>query len=335
MKTAGQDQHPHENEYKESERRPAADAEQRMRDEHAEIIAELRKDTVDLDIGSFSKLQALAERVFQQRNLRPRDEFCGLSAEQMYCFLYVPFDSTEIVRFSDNFPNPPEALAFTLVSLLADACADKGLKATAKGYLPAQFCRETAIVSLGEDGYKELNFGSEVRKELDFGDLHVVRLVAQMAGLIRKYRGRFLRTKKCEKLLSAPNSGKLYLELFSAYTRKFNWAYSDGYEDLAIIQEAFLFSLFLIHRFGEGFRDPTFYEEKFLQAFPAVLDEVRDPVYGSKEEQVGHAYSLRTMKRFAHFFGLIELDSNSSRFISRSYKMKKSPLLDQLLSFRV
>ena len=297
MTTSGQDQHPHENDDKEGGPPPAADAEQRMRDEHAEIIAELRKDTVDLDIGSFSKLQALAERVFQQRNLRPRDEFCGLSSEQMYRFLHVPFGSTEMVSFTDNFPNPPEALAFTLVSLLADACGDKGLKATAKGNLPAQFCREAAIVSLGEEGYKELNFGPEVRKELDYRELHVVRLVAQMAGLIRKYRGRFLRTKKCEKLLSAPNNGKIYLELFTAYTRKFNWAYSDRYEELAIIQEAFLFSLLLIHRYGEEFRHPTFYEEKFLQAFPGILDEVGDPLYGSKEEQVGHAYSLRTMKR--------------------------------------
>ena len=253
----------------------------------------------------------------------------------MYNFLYVPFDSTEIVIFSDNFPNPPEARAFALVSLLADACGDKGLKATAKGYLPALFCWEAAIASLGEEGCREMTFGSEVRKELDFYELHVVRLVAQMAGLIRKYRGRFLRTKKCEKYLSPPNNGKLYLELFTAYTRKFNWGYSDRYEDLNIIQEAFLFSLFLIHRFGDEFRCSTFYGEKFLQAFPTALDQVGDPVYGSKEEQLKRCYSLRTMERFAHFFGLIELDGNYPRFVSRSYKMKKSPLLDQLLRLHV
>ena len=335
MKTAGQDQHPHEHDNKDGRPRPATEAEQHMRDEHADIIAEIRKDIADRDIGSFSGLQALAERVFQRRNLRPRDEFCGLSADQMYRLLHIPFDSTEVVGFSDNFPNPPEAPALALVSLLVDACGDKGLKATAKGYLPARFCREAAIAFWGEEGYKEMTFGSEVRKELDFRELHVVRLVAQMAGLIRKYRGRFLRTKKCEKFLSSPSNGKLYLELFTAYTRKFNWAYNDGYDDLYIIQEAFLFSLFLIHRFGEEFRYSTFYEEKFLQAFPTALDEVSDPLYGSKEEQLKRSYSLRTMKRFAHFFGLIELDSNSSTFISQSYKIKKSPLLDQLLSFHV
>ena len=334
MKTAGQDQHPHENGSKDNGPRPAPDAEQHISDEHASMIDKLRREIEIRDIDSLSELQVAANEVSYRRNLRPRDEFCGLSPDQMYKFLYVPFDSTEIATFSDNFPNPSEARAFTLVSLLADACGDKGLKATAKGYLPALFCREAAIATLGEEGCREITFGSEVRKELDYYELHVVRLVAQMAGLIRKCRGRFLRTKKCEKYLSSPSNGKLYLELFTAFTRKFNWGYSDGYEDLNIIQEAFLFSLFLIHRFGEEFRDVAFYEEKFLQAFPTALDKVGDPVYGNKEEHLKRCYSLRTMERFAHFFGLIELDSNHHTYIGRNYKMKKSPLFDQLLSFR-
>jgi hypothetical protein len=335
VKTAGKDQHPQERHHKEGRPRPTSDAGQRMRDEQAEIKAEIERAAMQQGIGSLSELQALAERVFQQRNRRPRDEFCGLSAQQMACFLHAPFDAAGLVGFSDNLPNAPDALAFKLAALLIDACGDNGLKATAKGYLPATFCREAAMASLGAEGYKELNFGSEVRKELDFHQLHIVRLIAQMAGLMRKYRGRFLRTKKCERLLSSQNGGRLYLELFMAHVRKFNWAYSDRYEDLGIIQGAFLFSLFLIHTFGEEARSPTFYEEKFLQAFPGVLDEVEDPIYGSKEKHIGYAYSLRTMERFAHFFGLIELDSNASRFIGRSCTMKKAPLFDQLIRFYI
>ncbi len=335
MRTAEQDHHPHENDNKDSGPQPASDAEQHMSDEHASRIDELRREIEIRDIDSLSELQVAANEVSHRRNLRPRDEFCGLSPDQMYSFLYVPFDSTEIVTFYDNFPNPPEVRALALVFLLVDACGDQGLKATAKGYLPALFCRDTALVVLGEEGCRYMMFGSEVRKELDFYELYVVRLVAQMAGLIRKYRGRFLRTKKGEKALSSPNNGKLYLELFTAFTRKFNWGYNDGYPDLMIIQEAFLFSLFLIHRFGDEFRDVAFYEQKFLQAFPTALDEVGDPVYGSKEEQLKRCYSLRTMERFAHFFGLIELDSNHHTYIGRNYKMKKSPLFDQLLRFHV
>jgi len=100
-----------------------------------------------------------------------------------------------------------------------------------------------------------------------------------------------------------------------------------------IIQEAFIFSLFLLHRFGDEFRCGSFYADKFLQAFPSVLDEIRYPLHGSKDEKVKRCYLLRTMERFAYLFGLIELDSDSSPFIGRSYKIKKSPLFDELLSF--
>jgi len=335
MKISGQDQHPHENDQEDNGARPAPDTDQRTRGEHGDIRDEIERAVAAQNADSLPELQALAERVMRHRNQRPRDEFCGLSPEQMSRILYDPFDSPQFVTFSDNFPKPSAPLAFALISLLADACGDDGLKATAKGYLPAKFCRDAAIAALGEEGVKEMTFGSEVRKELDFRELHIVRLVAQMAGLIRKYRGRFLRTKKCEKLLSASSHGKLYLQLLTAYVRKFNWGYSDGYDDHYLIQEAFLFSLFLIHRFGDEFRSPVFYEEKFLQAFPTVLDEVKDPVYGSKEDQVRNCYSLRTMERFARFFGLIELDGNYPGFVRRSYKMKKSALLDQLINFHV
>lgn len=335
MNAIRQNPHPHENDNKDDGPQPAADAEQYMVDEHADVIAEISNKIDNPDICPFTELQALAESVLHRRNLRSRDEFCGLSADQIHRLLYFPFDSPEIVEFSDNFPNPPDVAALSLVSFLVDACGDRGLKATTNGYLPSLFCRETAISFWGEEGCKERIFDLKVRKELDFNELHIMRLVAQMTGLIRKYRGRFLRTKKCEKFLASPVDGKLYLKLFTAYTHKFNWGYSDGYSDLYIIQRSFLFSLFLLQKFGDEFRSPAFYEEKFLQAFPTVLDEVSDRVYRSKEEYVSLCYSLRTIQRFAQFFGLIEMDSNFPMPIERNYKIKKLPLLDQLLCFHV
>lgn len=326
MRTIGQD--PDKTEKENNEPRPANNMEQLMRDEHAHIIDEIAKEIGNRDIDSFSSLQTLAENVFQSHNMRPRDEFCGLSADQMAGLLHIPFDSVEVVSFSDNFPHPPEAPAFALASVLVNACGDKGLKATAKGYLPALFCRETALAYWGDEGYKERTLDSEVRKELDFGEMNTVRLACQMAGLIRKYRGRFLRTKKCEKFLSSSSNGKLYLALFTAYAQKFNWGYNDFYDDLYIIQQAVLFSLFLIHKFGNEFRYPTFYEEKFLQAFPSVLDEAGERLYMTREEHVRRSYSLRTMMRFAHFFGLIELETTPSIGIGQNYKLRKTPLLD-------
>jgi hypothetical protein len=311
----------------------AADTEQQGPTGLPDIMAEIKKEIMGREFDSLSEIQAAVDQICQTQNRMQPEAFCGLSPEQMHRFLHFPFDSSDIVRFSDTFQKPPEAPVMTLFSFLADGCGDSGLKATAKGYLPQRFCQDVAIAFWGKEGYEQKTLGSGVRKELDFNDLHVVRLVAEMAGFVRKYRGRFVLTKKCRQLLAAPGNGKLYLELFKAYTRKFNWGYRDAYEEIGIIQQSFLFSLFLLHRFGAEFRGQAFYEDRFLQAFPHVLQEVPEPPYRTKEEYVSACYSLRTMERFALFFGLIERNILSDEILKRRYEIKKRPLLDELVSF--
>ena len=335
MKISGQDQHLHGSDSMNSEPGSDPNADRCASNEHADLLSELKGEIAARGIASISEIQAVANEVSRRRNLRLRDEFCSLSSEQMTHILYAPFGSAETVSFSEDIVIPPEVPAYALVLRLVDACGDQGLKATAKGYLPAKFSRDTALAVLGEEGCRYMMFGSEVRKELDYRELHVVRLATQMAGLIRKYRGRFLRTKKGEKTLSSPNNGKLYFELLKAYTGKFNWGYSDRYPDLMMIQESFLFSLFLLHRYGDESRCESFYADKFLQAFPSVVDEIREPLYGSKADEIMRCYAVRSMKRFAHLFGLIELDNDSTVHILRDSQIKKSPLLDQLVSFHV
>ncbi|MGA2956202.1 MAG: hypothetical protein ABSF48_10830, partial [Thermodesulfobacteriota bacterium] len=66
---------------------------------------------------------------------------------------------------------------------------------------------------------------------------------------------------------------------FKAYTLKFNWAYRDGYPQMGIVQNSFLFTLFCLHRFGDETRSGEFYAELFLRAFPMVLGE--EPPYWS------------------------------------------------------
>jgi hypothetical protein len=97
--------------------------------------------------GQFSSLeeaQAELDKLMQAKNNELLDEFHGLSPAQIYRFLYFPFDSPDLVRFS-NILNPPmDAPVVRLFSLLIDAIGEKGLKTTATGNLPREFCRESA-----------------------------------------------------------------------------------------------------------------------------------------------------------------------------------------------
>jgi len=69
--------------------------------------------------------------------------------------LNFPFASQGLVRFEDVLDANPVAPVLTLFKLLADAIGEQGLKPTAKGNLPRNFCREAALVYCGEQRYQE------------------------------------------------------------------------------------------------------------------------------------------------------------------------------------
>ena len=126
----------------------------------------------------------------------------------------------------------------------ADAIGRGCLKATAKGNRPRQFSQEAAQAYWEASPDKALLGG--INTEPDFFDLHTVRIVACMAGLIRKYKDRFILTKKC-RLAMENGMGSVYLEIFRTYAQTFNWAFRDRYPDLAIVQHPFLYTLYLLH----------------------------------------------------------------------------------------
>ena len=165
--------------------------------------------------------------------------------------------------------------------------------------------------------------------------MHCTRLVAELAGLIRKYRGKFVLTQKGRDMLAPQNRGSLYLELFTAYTTKFNWCYRDGYPEAEIVQMSFLYTLFLLASFGDTQRSQQFYENKFLTAFPMALDMFPETSYSTVEDYARRCYFLRALDQFAAFFGLAELTLESSELYQYKYVIRKSALLDRFVTFKL
>jgi len=162
-----------------------------------------------------------------------------------------------------------------------------------------------------------------------------MRLTAKLAGLIHKYRGRFVPTKKCAKLIALHGMGGIYHLLFEAYVRRFNWAYRDRYQELGFIQQSFLFSLYLLDRFGADWQTNTFYEGCFLKAFPMILEQVEPRAFFSPEEHVRSCYCLRCLVSFFPFFGLARVEPVSEDIVNREYRIKKLPLLEHAVHFHL
>ena len=298
------------------------------------IADEIAEVATEQPFSSLEDLNAFAQQKMNQRNQSVLDDFCGLSPEQMSHLLYTPFDSPQTIRFNTDLASARNTEIMQLFIPLVEAIGENGLKTTAKGNLPLKFCKAMAEqLRQADDGTRLRRFGG-ISSEVDLDELHCTRLVAQLAGLVRKYRGKFVLTKKCQKMLALGDYGNIYLELFKAYTTEFNWGFRDGYPEAGIVQHSFLFTLFLLASFGTIQRPQQFYEDRFLAAFPMALDMFPETTYSTAEDAARRCYFLRSMVRFAVFFGLAELNLKSRKLYQEKHLMVKSEMLDQFLSFR-
>ena len=105
------------------------------------VFSEIQDALQGKKFTSITEAQTFVDRFKQRHNQTPCPEFQGLSPDQMHRFLISPFDTPELVSFISPLETKPEAPIATLFNLLAEAIGEKGLKATANGNLPRNFCQ--------------------------------------------------------------------------------------------------------------------------------------------------------------------------------------------------
>ncbi len=295
------------------------------------------QDFVDeLNIDSAEILEALQQRadeLMAQQNSRGLEEFHGLSPHQMHDVLSSPLDNCAFQLMPQFTLQSEQVNALFLANALIDFIGD-GVKATAKGNLPRAFCQE--LYQTYNSRFKPDKFTFKVNKEEDFLDLNVVRILMEMGKFIRKYKGRFVLTNKLKDLIKqSPNEQALntilFEELFDNYCQQFNWAYSSYDEAYKFIQQSVGFSLYMLAKYGNVWRDQQWYSKQFIQAFPAILLEIGDD-YLPAEVLVDNAYQNWVFRHFANFFGLIETKTIPSEGYSEDIQLKTTDLCKQLVA---
>jgi hypothetical protein len=299
-------------------------------------VQHVREMLAGQDFSSLDDLNAALQGVMAQRNLTPSDDFHGLSPEQMHRVLSYPFESPGIAVFADTLESVEGSPAALLLGAMVDAIGEDGLKPTATGNLPRRFCRDARELLDERSAFAENRLQGPISSETDFRPLHSVRVVAELAGLIRRYRGRFILSRDCRSMLARGGIEAVYHAFFLAYVRKFNWGYWDLMPDLHFLQRSFLFSLFLLDRYGDEWRPGVFYEDQFLRAFPRVLGEAEDEPYQSAERQIRLSYSWRVLEGFLAFTGLAEIRRTRvpGRILTET-AYRKTPMLASILRFTV
>ncbi len=284
--------------------------------------------------NSIDEVNALLQQHMQKQSQTALEDFQGLSPEQMHRILHFPFSSPELATIPEKLAVTPEAPIIKAFMLLADGIGEAGLKPTATGNLPRQLCRDAAKAYLGEEEYIRWSKYGELKSEPEFSELHVTRLVAEMAKLVRTYKGKFILSKECRAMLSNEGATSIYPRLLKSFVQEYEWSYQDRFNELPLLQQSFLFTLYLLHKHGDDWQTNRFYEDLYIKAFPRLINEVQPPTsYYTPEDCLRLSYSVRCLERFAGFFGLVEIERPERDRYSEDYKVRKLPLLDQVVQF--
>jgi len=314
-----------------------------MEEMKKKIQEELQRRVQEENITSVEEMQRVLDEVVGGFNRMPREDFAGLSPEQVQSLQWYPFDSPGILRFHPERIAPAHTQVMRAFLEVASACGENGLKLTPRGYLPGKLVHAIFEMIAGEDAFQS-NGRHRVHNEDEFAELMMVRHCAMWAGFLRKCQGKLLLTKKGRRLVSEEATGTIYFDLLRQACLKWNWGCMDLYPELPFIRTAFTISFRFLHRDGDVFRElGSHYGWRFVKAFPFVFRQFSfDPPEWDRctpEEYVIRVYVLRTFMRFAIPFGLVDCDPPGATEWSvvndRMIRVKRSALFEKLIEFRV
>src|SRR5690554_7311901 len=114
---------------------------------------------------------------------------------------------------------------------LFELLAEKPVKLTPKGNLPTAFVKERAAAYAPTHDLHYDFHRTYVHNEDSFSDLHVAKVVADLAGLVYKRHGKLHLTKRAANLLADQGPAGVYPLLLRTYAARYNWGYTDRYEE--------------------------------------------------------------------------------------------------------
>lgn len=270
------------------------------------LPAELHKDIERLlqtrDFNSIEAVNRAIQTLTDAHNRRPRAEFDGLSPDQVWRLVYCDWESgASVVRLNTGIPMAElehvEILKNARV-FLQSLLESQGAKTTVAGNLNRKFVVHMLHAMHWLPGYVEALWRySKVLNEEDVFPLHTIRIVADLAGLIRKREGFYRVTSKGQTLCQEMNAGKLFALLFRTFFQKFNLAYLDRIPGCAAVQHTVGYSFYMLARHATDWQTP---EDLAARLFlPSVLAALpTSPLGGGYEVSLARNRVFRPLERF-------------------------------------
>lgn len=287
------------------------------------------------ELETMDELQAWVGTQTEGYNEAPQGELSGLSPAQAHALLGGDWKGGGPLRLTEDLPLDQLVGAPMLTNariLLQAAIENDGLLATKAGNLRRVVVTEMLDRMTWPDGYAErVRQANKTINEDDVWGLHVLRVVLDVAGLLRRRKGRFKVTRDGRRLVKESNASALLAHIFRAYFREFNLSYLDRDSDAPDLQ--YLVPL-LLWRIGAEGRNWVDAEALAKQVLPDSLR--RDPEDPPMCSDWGVSRCQRRVVEPLVRFGLLEervVSPIDEKWWRRRAEVRVTPLFDQLLTF--
>jgi hypothetical protein len=277
------------------------------------------------------------DSLITKSNTTPLEDFSGLSPEQMHHLLYNPLESKRSpinLRANLSRETLDSVPFFRLLEEFIKIVGREGfIKLTPRGALPRKILHELygfgfIKEELIEKGYVKL------LRESDSVVLTTVPIVARLSGLVLKEFDRFTLTNRGRKFLEGGHREDDFQLILKTFTDRFNWGYNDGYPTSLVGQFGWAYSIFLLLKFGDSDRAVGFYANKYITAFPMLLDQFKGRTIGSPRKECISCYALRCFERFLKWFGFVQFKVEDN-FVHRERNVvRRTEVLENVFALR-
>lgn len=265
----------------------------------------------------------------------PLTHFCGLSRNQVHYLIYYPFSPNSSLQLLKNIDSalldkvPFFRLAEALQHIILQ---EKELKLTATGALPVKIVKDLYALKYFPDDMIESGI-NKLYKETDWLALECAHVVAVHSKLVKKSKGKLSLPKSTFNLIETSNRVEIFKRLLQSFTQSINWGAPDGYPDYPVAQLGWAFSVFLLLSYGVMEHSSDFYSDKYLTAFPILLEEFSGTKYTNPIKSFKNCYRLRNVERFWEWWGFITYIDKTDWLSDIRSTFVKSEVLEKVFVF--
>lgn len=249
------------------------------------------------------------------QNTKSIAKFNGFTAEQMFQMINSPLGKECPVQLRKLSNSEIEEIPFLKQALyLLRSLSKKELKLTPQGYIPPKLVKE--LYELGLSDWSAASYKQKLESRVEV--VQVLRIALKECGFIKVRDGKMSLTTKGGRIIKDYNALLYALMVFLLFD--FNTGYFDIYQDMDIGNVGRLYSLWLLHHYGDIWRQKNFYAEAYFKAFPGLSPS--------------ECYEFRTFDRVFHYIGLCDINqTKEDRDIDFGSKTRKREILDKIFTF--